>query len=90
MSYGINLTDWDEFDDAEVAGERAWMEAIVTRRIRDAFHPDVEVYVQEVIDTLLGLRYEGESTTDDQVDAVIRDSLAYDPENPLDEWAEVA
>lgn len=89
MSYGINDTDWDEYDDAEVAGELAWIGATVNRRIRDAFHPDTEVYVQEVIDTLLDMRDLGESITDEQVDAIIRDNLAYDPASAdAEEWAE--
>ncbi|MDN6438344.1 MAG: hypothetical protein L0K27_02625 [Corynebacterium nuruki] len=85
--------EFDELDAAEDGGDRAWMRAIVNRRIRDAFHPDTEVYTEDVIDVLLDLRDEGESVTDDQIDATIRGHLAYDPEardlDGVDEQTEV-
>lgn len=93
MSYGLNDIDWDEFDDACVDHDRIDMRLIICRRLADptAFHPDVEVAVEEAVDQLLDLRDDGLSLDAGQVDAVIRAHVAYDPDTAsADEWAEVA
>lgn len=93
MSYGINPTDWDEFDDACVDHARIDMRLIIRRRLTDrtAFHPDVEVAIEEAVDQLIELRDDGLSLDAGQVDAVIRGCVAYDPDAAsADEWAEVA
>ncbi|MFR4189430.1 MAG: hypothetical protein ACLT2I_05665 [Corynebacterium variabile] len=93
MSYGLNDIDWDEFDGACVDHDRIEMRSIIRRRLTDptAFHPDVEVAVEEAVDQLLDLRDDGLSLDAGQVDAVIRGCVAYDPDAAsADEWAEVA
>lgn len=93
MSYGINPTDWDEFDDAGVDHDRIDMRSIIRRRLTDrtAFHPDTEVYAEQAVDLLLELRDAGLALDAGQVDAVIRECVSYDPDAAgIDEWAEVA
>lgn len=93
MSYGINPTDWNEFDYECVDHERIDMRIIIRRRLADrtAFHPDVEVAVEEAVDQLLELWDDGLSLDAGQVDAIIRSCIAYDPTSAgVDEWAEVA
>ncbi|MCI1256555.1 MAG: hypothetical protein LKG15_07705 [Corynebacterium provencense] len=93
MSYSINPTDWDKFDDECVDHDRIDMRIIIRQRLADrtAFHPDVEVAVEEAVDQLLDLRDDGLSLDAGQVDAVIRSCIAYDPTAAGgDEWAEVA
>lgn len=93
MSYGLTPTDWDEYDDACVDHDRIDMRIIIRRRLADrtAFHPAVECYIETTVDALLELRDDGLSLDTDQVDAVIRANLAYDPTAAGgDEWAEVA
>lgn len=93
MSYGINPTDWDEYDDACVDHDRIDMRIIIRQRLADraAFHPDTEVYTEQAVDLLLELRDAGLALDAGQIDAVIRECVAYDPAAAgVDEWAEVA
>lgn len=93
MSYGINPTDRGRFDYECVNHDRIDMRIIIRQRLADrtAFHPDVEVAVEEAVDQLLDLRDDGLSLDARQVDAVIRSYIAYDPASAgVDEWAEVA
>lgn len=93
MSYGKNPTDRDRFDDECVDHDRIDMRIIIRQRLADrtAFHPDVEVAVEEAVDQLLELRDDGLSLDARQVDAVIRECIAHDPDAAdIDEWVEVA
>jgi len=85
MSYD-HAHDLDDLD-------RIDMRIMINRRLRDAtaFHPNVEVAIEETVDALLELRDNGLALTAPQVDAVIRDHVDYDPATAdVDEWAEVA
>lgn len=90
--YGINPTDFDEFDTADLEHDRIDMRIIIRQRLADrtAFHPDVEVAVEETVDRLLELRDDGLTLDSHQVDSVIREHADYDPETQADDLESVA